>query len=136
MCSRLLKAHLTIAELAETANMNARHFSRTFVRETKVTPAEFVERARAAAVRVVLASSQLPLKTVAYECGVRSPHHMRNWVNRGLLAGRLQGLIRVHHDGGARPYQLIQKPLSIHKLFREIKTWRGWRVAFKTQDCR
>ncbi|MGV8864808.1 MAG: GlxA family transcriptional regulator [Pseudomonas sp.] len=72
-----LRAPLTIDELAKAANMSVRHFTRTFVRETKVTPSEFVERARVDAARAVLETSQLPLKTVAYECGFHSAHHMR-----------------------------------------------------------
>jgi transcriptional regulator GlxA family with amidase domain len=41
-----LTGDLTIADLANAANMSARNFSRVFAREAKITPAEFVERAR------------------------------------------------------------------------------------------
>lgn len=41
-----LNGDLTLADLANAANMSARNFSRVFAREAKVTPAEFVERAR------------------------------------------------------------------------------------------
>ena len=79
-----LTGDLSIAELARAANMSARNFSRVFARETQVTPAEFVERARVDAARVMLESGGAPLKTVAYECGFRDAHHMRSVFQRRL----------------------------------------------------
>ncbi len=79
-----LTGDLSIAELARAANMSARNFSRVFTRETQVTPAEFVERARVDAARVMLESGGAPLKTVAYECGFRDAHHMRSVFQRRL----------------------------------------------------
>ncbi len=79
-----LRADLTITELAKASNMSERNFSRVFVRESKVTPAEFVERARVDAARVILESGNAPLKTVAYECGFRDAHHMRSVFKRRL----------------------------------------------------
>jgi transcriptional regulator GlxA family with amidase domain len=63
--------------LAEVAGMSARTFARTFKRETEVTPAEFVERARVDAARNRLEGGDLPLKVVAYACGFSSAEHMR-----------------------------------------------------------
>ncbi|WP_248769392.1 helix-turn-helix domain-containing protein [Pseudomonas sp. MWU12-2345] len=79
-----LTGDLSIAELARAANMSVRNFSRVFARETQVTPAEFVERARVDAARVMLESAGAPLKTVAYECGFRDAHHMRSVFQRRL----------------------------------------------------
>ncbi|WDU62516.1 GlxA family transcriptional regulator [Pseudomonas poae] len=79
-----LTGDLTIADLAKAANMSARNFSRVFAREARITPAEFVERARVDAARVMLESSQAPLKTVAYQCGFRDAQHMRSVFNRRL----------------------------------------------------
>jgi len=79
-----LTGDLSIAELARAVNMSARNFSRVFVRETQVTPAEFVERARVDAARVMLESAGTPLKTVAYACGFRDAHHMRSVFQRRL----------------------------------------------------
>ena len=59
-------------------------FLRVFAREAKVTPAEFVERARVDAARVMLESTAAPLKTVAYQCGFRDAQHMRGVFNRRL----------------------------------------------------
>ncbi|MBJ7373677.1 MULTISPECIES: GlxA family transcriptional regulator [Pseudomonas] len=79
-----LTGDLTIADLANAAKMSARNFSRVFAREAKVTPAEFVERARVNAARVMLESTTAPLKTVAYQCGFRDAQHMRSVFNRRL----------------------------------------------------
>jgi transcriptional regulator GlxA family with amidase domain len=79
-----LTGDLAIADLANAANMSARNFSRVFAKEAKVTPAEFVERARVDAARVMLESTRAPLKTVAYQCGFRDAQHMRSVFNRRL----------------------------------------------------
>jgi transcriptional regulator GlxA family with amidase domain len=79
-----LNGDLTIADLADAANMSQRNFSRVFTREAKVTPAEFVEQARVDAARVMLESTRAPLKTVAYQCGFRDAQHMRSVFNRRL----------------------------------------------------
>jgi transcriptional regulator GlxA family with amidase domain len=76
-----LTGDLAVADLANAANMNARNFSRVFAREAKITPAEFVERARVDAARVMLESTRAPLKTVAYQCGFRDAQHMRSVFN-------------------------------------------------------
>jgi len=79
-----LTGDLTIADLAKAANMSARNFSRVFAREAQITPAEFVERARVDAARVMLESGSAPLKTVAYQCGFRDAQHMRSVFSRRL----------------------------------------------------
>ncbi|MGN8344734.1 GlxA family transcriptional regulator [Pseudomonas sp. SMV71] len=79
-----LNGDLGITGLANAANMSPRNFSRVFTREAKVTPAEFVERARVDAARVMLQSTRAPLKTVAWQSGFRDAQHMRNVFNRRL----------------------------------------------------
>ncbi|MDR9750879.1 DJ-1/PfpI family protein [Pseudomonas sp. SZMC_28357] len=79
-----LTGDLSIADLAAAANMSARNFSRVFARDAGMTPAEFVERARVDAARVMLESTAAPLKTVAYQCGFRDAQHMRSVFNRRL----------------------------------------------------
>lgn len=79
-----LNGNLTIADLASAANMSPRNFSRVFTREAKVTPAEFVEHARVDAARVILESTRVPLKTVAWQCGFRDAQHMRDVFTRRL----------------------------------------------------
>jgi len=79
-----LEADLSVAHLAAVASMSERNFARVFVREAKMTPAEFVEKARVDAARVLLESSNAPLKTVAHRCGFGSPARMRAAFRRHL----------------------------------------------------
>jgi transcriptional regulator GlxA family with amidase domain len=67
----------TVKQLADVAGMSARNFARVFVQETKVTPHEFVERARVDAARKQLESTAAALKTIAYDCGFGTADRMR-----------------------------------------------------------
>jgi transcriptional regulator GlxA family with amidase domain len=77
-----LAANLSVSDLASVANMSVRTFARVFVRDAKVSPAEFVEGARMDAARVMLESTAIPLKTIAYECGFKDAHRMRGAFKR------------------------------------------------------
>ncbi|WP_454675563.1 GlxA family transcriptional regulator [Achromobacter pestifer] len=79
-----LDADLGLAALAAVANMSRRNFSRVFLRDAGVTPAEFVERVRVDAARGCLEREARPLKTIAYECGFRDARHLREVFTRRL----------------------------------------------------
>ncbi|MFL9934543.1 GlxA family transcriptional regulator [Paraburkholderia sp. RL18-103-BIB-C] len=79
-----LTGDLSVSVLAQVANMSARNFARTFTRDTKIPPAEFVESARVDAARVLLENTTTPLKTIAYECGFNDAHRMRSVFQRRL----------------------------------------------------
>lgn len=79
-----LAGDLGVRELAHVANMSPRNFSRVFSRETRMTPAEFVERARVDAARRLLEHEKKPLKTIAADCGFRDGQHMREVFQRRL----------------------------------------------------
>jgi transcriptional regulator GlxA family with amidase domain len=72
-----LAEDLSVERLARIASMSERNFARVFARETRVTPAEFVERARVNAARVLLERGTEPLKTIAHRCGFGSAARMR-----------------------------------------------------------
>ncbi|MEO6918589.1 MAG: GlxA family transcriptional regulator [Collimonas sp.] len=72
-----LQADLTVEALARHVTMSARNFARVFVKEAKMTPADFIEGARMDAARALLESSGEPLKTIAFSCGFRNRDHMR-----------------------------------------------------------
>lgn len=72
-----LQADLTVDALAQQVAMSPRNFARVFVREARVTPADFIESARIDAARALLESGNAPLKTVAFDCGFRNRDHMR-----------------------------------------------------------
>ncbi len=79
-----LDQDLTVETLAARAAMSPRHFARVFVRETGVTPAKFVQRARIDEARRRLEESQVPLKAVASDCGFGSAERMRRTFQRHL----------------------------------------------------
>lgn len=79
-----LAQDLSVAVLAGVAGMSTRSFSRLFVRDARATPADFVESARVDAARVMLENSTVPLKTIAYQCGLRDAHHLRDVFQRRL----------------------------------------------------
>lgn len=68
---------LTVQELAQRAAMSTRHFSRVFVRETGLTPMEYLQNVRIDHARHLLETTELPLKTVAWRSGFGSVRHMR-----------------------------------------------------------
>ncbi|HTK00101.1 MAG TPA: GlxA family transcriptional regulator [Bordetella sp.] len=90
---------LSIEVLAAVANMSKRNFSRIFVRDTHVTPAEFVERARVDAARVMLENSPEPLKTIAWRCGLGNADHFRITFKRRI--GITPQQYRQHFGGFA-----------------------------------
>jgi AraC-like DNA-binding protein len=79
-----LTNNLSVSVLARVANMSVRTFARAFVRDAKVPPAEFVEGARMDAARVMLENTTILLKTIAYKCGFRNAHRMRDAFKRRL----------------------------------------------------
>jgi transcriptional regulator GlxA family with amidase domain len=72
-----LDQDLSVQCLAAVAAMSERNFARVFARETRATPAEFVERARVDAARVILERGTEPMKTIAHRCGFGSAASMR-----------------------------------------------------------
>jgi transcriptional regulator GlxA family with amidase domain len=67
----------SVERLAEVVSMSPRSFARVFARDAKVTPAEFVQRARIDAARHLLEGSDMVIKAVAYHCGFPSAARMR-----------------------------------------------------------
>jgi transcriptional regulator GlxA family with amidase domain len=96
-----LAEDLSITVLANVASMSARNFSRIFVRDAKATPADFVESARMDAARVMLENSNSPLKTVAYKCGLRDAHQLRDVFKRRLGVSPQQYRLHFGAPGGA-----------------------------------
>jgi transcriptional regulator GlxA family with amidase domain len=72
-----LADELTIDRLAAVVAMSPRNFARVFVRDTKITPADFIESARLDAARALLEATSDPLKKVAYRCGFTNANQMR-----------------------------------------------------------
>lgn len=79
-----LGEELDVARLAQVVAMSARNFARVFTRDTRITPAQFVERCRVDAARVMLETGPAPLKTIAHRCGFGTATGMRLAFTRQL----------------------------------------------------
>ena len=82
-----LRSDLSVETLAGRANMSTRNFSRVFLRDIGVTPADFVEAARLDGARRLLQDSSMPLQRIADRCGFADLHSMRRVFRRNLGVG-------------------------------------------------
>jgi len=82
-----LRSDLSVDTLARRASMSTRNFSRVFIRDIGVTPADFVEAARLDAARRLLQDSSMPLQRIADRCGFADLHSMRRVFRRNLGVG-------------------------------------------------
>lgn len=92
-----LAEELTVDNLASVVAMSPRNFARVFVRDTKITPADFIESARLDAARALLETTSDPLKVVAYRCGFRNANQMRQVFVKRLGVTAMQ--YRAHFAG-------------------------------------
>jgi transcriptional regulator GlxA family with amidase domain len=88
----------TLESLAAAVGMSPRNLARHFVRETRITPHEFIERTRMDAARMMLEGSDRPLKIVAYDCGFGSADRMRT-----VFSARLGVTPAQYRAGFQRP---------------------------------
>lgn len=93
-----LSQPLSVEELAARAGMSTRNFARIFKRESKVTPAEFVERARVEAARRLLEDTRSPLKRVAAVTGFNDPNGLRRAFLRQMRVSPAEYRERFHND--------------------------------------
>lgn len=98
-----LASDLAVERLAERAAMSARNFARVFRRETGLTPAKFVERARVDAARRCLEDAALGLEEVAGRCGFHSAEQLRRTFHRHLRVVPIDYRKRFHHPPGMAP---------------------------------
>jgi transcriptional regulator GlxA family with amidase domain len=72
-----LNEPLPVERLAERVAMSPRHFTRSFLSETGMTPAKAVERLRLEVARERVEGSPEPIEHVAARTGFRDPERMR-----------------------------------------------------------
>ena len=82
-----LPLELTVNSLAGRAGMSVRNFTRIFLQEAGITPADFVEMARVDAAKRLLEDTDTPLQRVASRCGFANPDTMRRAFLRRIGTG-------------------------------------------------
>ena len=97
-----LRQDLSVAKLARQAGMSARNFARTFVQETRLTPADFVELARIDEARRLLEETKSSLQRVARDSGFSSTQAMRRAFGRQMAVtpSEYRDRFRTTGDGG------------------------------------
>lgn len=94
-----LTSDLSVARLAEQANMAPRTFARAYVTKVGRTPAKTVELMRLEAARRVLEETDLPLKVIAVQSGYGDEQKLRRAFQRQL--GTNPAMHRSHFSGHA-----------------------------------
>lgn len=79
-----LHENISVDEMATQCHMSARNFARVFLKETKFTPAKFLEKLRVEMARNYLENSALSLEGIAVRCGLGSLVSMRRVFLRHL----------------------------------------------------
>jgi transcriptional regulator GlxA family with amidase domain len=77
----------SVEAMAARSHMSPRHFARSFLAETGVTPARYVERVRVEAARALLEDSSQPVASIAAACGFGTAETMRRVFLRSLRVG-------------------------------------------------
>jgi transcriptional regulator GlxA family with amidase domain len=95
--------YLGVEILADRMGMSSRNFARTFLSETGMTPAKFVEMARIDAARQHLVNSELPIDVVADKSGFRDPEQMRRAFlhQLGVNPHAYRARFSSHHERGS-----------------------------------
>ena len=73
-----------VERLAEIAGVSSRSIARIFVKESGRTPHDFIESVRLDLARNLLESTDMALKSVAFDCGFAGPEQMRAVFQRRL----------------------------------------------------
>lgn len=77
-------ADLSVAALAERANLSPRHFARAFRDEVGMTPGRYVDGIRLESARRLLEDTTASIEEVSRACGYGTPEAMRRAFNRTL----------------------------------------------------
>ena len=73
-----LSEPIHMPDVAAAVKMSLRSFNRIFMKETGITPSDFLERGRLERARRMIADSDRPLKNIAFEAGFLNDERMRH----------------------------------------------------------
>jgi transcriptional regulator GlxA family with amidase domain len=102
---RNLHSPLTVAQLAETAHLSLRQFSRAFRAETGQSPARAVENLRVEAARLMMEQSRHPIDVIAQQTGFADRDRMRRAFLRAF----------------GQPPQVIRREMCVLKRWPELR---------------
>lgn len=87
-----LESSLSIASLADQVNMGVWAFSRAFKEATGCPPHLYIMNERVKRAQTLLASTAVPLKAIAFQCGFSDQAHMSRLLKAklGITPGQLQ----------------------------------------------
>jgi transcriptional regulator GlxA family with amidase domain len=75
---------LSIEQLADAVYVSRRTLARIFAKYLQTTPSAFVDQVRVGAAKRLLEERNIPMKTVAFDCGFHNAAHMRMVFQRRL----------------------------------------------------
>jgi transcriptional regulator GlxA family with amidase domain len=79
-----LHRRLSVAQLAEVANLSPRQFTRTFQAETGHSPARAIERLRVESARILIEAGGQSVERIAKQAGFSDPERMRRAFHRAI----------------------------------------------------
>ena len=71
-----LDQHLRLADIAHAAGMSQFYFARLFKQSTGITPYQYVVRQRVERAKQLLKQRELPIATIAHQCGFANQSHL------------------------------------------------------------
>lgn len=88
---------LEIAVIARLVDSSSRQLERVFLAETRTTPSEYYRNARLKYARWMLTSTDLPIITIAYECGFSDASHFIRHFQQlyGMPPGRMRKALQT-----------------------------------------
>jgi transcriptional regulator GlxA family with amidase domain len=79
-----LHRKLSVAQLAEVANLSPRQFTRAFQSETGHSPARAIERLRVESARILIEAGNHSVERIAKQTGFSDPERMRRAFHRAI----------------------------------------------------
>ncbi len=120
----------SMEQLADAVSVSRRTFSRIFSKYAAVTPAVFVEQVRVDHARKMLEETDVPLKTIAFNCGFHNSTHMRMIFSRRLNTTPKE--YRSHFRSTEKSAKTINKEVS-QAINHTTKKSRQHRVAIASR---
>jgi transcriptional regulator GlxA family with amidase domain len=87
---------LSIEQLSDAVYVSRRTLARIFAKYLQTTPSAFVDQVRVGAAKKLLEERNIPMKTVAFDCGFHNATHMRMVFQRQINVTPMQYRQQFH----------------------------------------